>query len=127
MPKLAKGTIARIVAMLDGGHSYSEIKAATGISTGTISDIKKKHSPGREGRAAGCPRLLNARDDRLVARTVTLGECDTAVDVAKRIEKYAVVAASPDIIRHSLRRSGLKAFVKPKKPLLCSKHIDDRY
>jgi hypothetical protein len=58
---------------------------------------------------------------------VTSGECDTAVDVTNRIEKEAGVAASPNTIRRSLRRSGLKALVKPKKPLLRPKHISDRY
>jgi hypothetical protein len=50
------------------------------------------------------------------------GKCDTAVDVEKNLKEYNDIDVSAQTVRNVLKKNGLKAVVKKKKPLLTKRH-----
>ena len=66
----------------------------------------------------GQPRILTERHDRNVTRLIKSGECSNAIQVQKNLISHENIMISPNTVRRSLKRQGLAARVKKKKPLL---------
>jgi hypothetical protein len=70
---------------------------------------------------------MNVRDVRKVVRLVTTGELDTATEAAAHLQETDKMEVSADTVRRELHKTGMKAAVKVKKPLLRARHIKDRF
>ena len=71
---------------------------------------------------SGHPRILTERHDRNIARLIKSGECSNAVQVQKNLISNENITISSNTVRRSLKRQGLAARVKKKKPLLLKRH-----
>ena len=65
--------------------------------------------------------MLSEHDTRHAVRTITFGKADTAAEVAQNIRDMKNCSISVDTVRRTLKKAGLKAVVKKKKPKQQSK------
>ena len=126
MKPIPSATSAHIISLLQSGRSTRQIAAITHVSKTTVSDIAKRHLPGLIKAKGGRPSKLSEADVRHAIRLITTGKADTAVQVARRLRDISNMPVSTQTIRNHLRRSGLKALVKKRKPLLTRKLMKDR-
>ena len=115
-----------ILSLLDAGHSAKHIAASTGHSIGTVSKLCSKHCSHLSKFLDDCPSKLTVVNIRHAQRLISSGKADTAVDVAKALSNITNQPLSAQTVRNSLKTAGLKAVVKKKKPLLKSRHRQDR-
>ncbi|GBB96231.1 hypothetical protein RclHR1_27040001 [Rhizophagus clarus] len=101
MAQLSTEQRAQAIMMLEKGYSTREIAA--------------KPCP-------GCPRKLNERDERNIVRSIMTRECSNAVQIQKSLKVNDDIEVSASTVRRALKRNGLAAQVKRKKPLLSKKH-----
>jgi len=116
--------------MLEKGYTTREIAAKVGCkSHTTIVRLKKKYEEtGKVQNKAhsGRPRKLNERDERNIVRRLMTAECSNAVQLQKSLKTTDNVEVGTNTVRRALRRNGLVARVKRKKPLLSKKHREKR-
>ncbi|CAG8564014.1 12531_t:CDS:2 [Cetraspora pellucida] len=67
-------------------------------------------------------RLLTGHYERKVLRYIANGECTNAVSVQKKLKTDEGIIVSKNTIKRTLRRNGLRAQVKCKKPYLSKSH-----
>ena len=121
---------AQAILMLEIGFSLREIAAKVGCkSHTTILRLKEKYK--ETGKVenkpgSGRPRKLNERDERALIRRLTTKECSNAVQLQKSLKTSNNVEVSTNTVRRALKRNGLVARVKRKKPLLSKKHREKR-
>lgn len=118
-PRRSENQRRAVLEMYERGNSYGQISAVLGIPRSTSSDIVRrfreresltdKTSPGR-------PRILDERGDRGIVRRLNDPNTSTAAAIGR------VLRLSDNTVKRSLRRQGLRACVKTKKPLLTKKH-----
>lgn len=70
--------------------------------------------------------MLTDHDTRHATRLITTGQADTAVEVTKNIQNIKNTSISPQTIRRELKKKGMKAVVRKKKPLLAPRHKKNR-
>lgn len=121
---------AQAIILLKNGFASREIAAKVGCkSHTTISRLKKKYE--ETGKVenkpgSGRPRKLNERDERSLIRRLMTKECTTAVQLQKSLKTSDNIEVSTNTVRRALKRNGLVARVKRKKPLLSKKHREKR-
>lgn len=116
---------ARLCALLEEGYPSRFIASKENVSQSTVirtkqrKDIsgtfKNKPKPGR-------PRLLTGRNERKVLRLIATGECTNAVAIQKKLKIEEQIEISESTVKRTLRRNGLSARVKRKKPYLKKTH-----
>ena len=74
----------------------------------------------------GRPRKLTDRDGNVLAREVVVGHIRSAKEGAQLLEKTRKIKVHPQTVRRLLRRVGLNAVVKKKKPALTIAHRKQR-
>lgn len=122
MHSIPSSTKADILSLLQNGCSYSQIHHATGVSRPTISRICSKHLPHLSHTPGGRPQKLSPTNLHYAQRLITTGKADTAPDVVKHLAKVTSSTVSAQSMRRYLRKLGMKAVVKAKKPLLTQRH-----
>ena len=75
----------------------------------------------------GRPAKLSHEDKRWMVRMVTAGKADTATQLQNELQTSIGVHVSAQSVRNTLKREGLKAVVRKKRPRLLSRHIKSRY
>lgn len=123
-PRRSENQRRAVLEMYERGNSYGQISAVLGIPRSTSSDIVRrfreresltdKTSPGR-------PRILDERGDRGIVRRLNDPNTSTAAAIG-RVLRSEGFQLSDNTVKRSLRRQGLRACVKTKKPLLTKKH-----
>ena len=126
MKQVSQQVIAEVVYLLHNGHSYTQIAAQLQLSKTSICRIKQRYLPDLAHSKGGRPKLLDERKVRMMVRQITSGQLDTAVDVAKRVKQVEDTEISADTVRRALKKAGMKAAVKQKKPFLRPQHIRAR-
>ena len=129
MPKVSPLKKARIAALLSTGHSTRDIARREGVSQSTVSRLRHNEGADRGYQdlpRSGRPRLFTDRHERLITRMVTSGKCQTAVDVQSCLREEYNIRVSCNTIRRVLKRNGLVARVKVKKPSLSDEQRRDR-
>ena len=126
MRPISKQTIDDIISLLDQGHTLSQVHSQTGVHTSTISRLRKKLMPDCPKSKGGRPRKLCPTAVRHAQRIIGTGEADTAVDVSKILRETVEEDFSTQTVRHALKRDGMKAVVKKKRPLLTKCHMRER-
>jgi len=115
----------RIFSLVQEGIPSHSIGSREDVSHTSVNRIRRKKEetgsfdtipkPGR-------PRILTERHDRNIARLIKSGECSNAIQVQKSLISNENIFVSASTIRRSLKRQGLVARVKKKKPLLLKRH-----
>jgi DDE superfamily endonuclease/Transposase len=125
MRPISEDIISQILQMLNDQKSAHAISLATGIGTSTITRLHKKHYPHIHVSSGGHPPKLSDTNIRHAAHLLSSGKADTAVDVTKTLSSIISQPLSAQTTRRYLKKHGLKAAVKQKKPLLSKRHRKD--
>jgi hypothetical protein len=92
------------------------------VSESMVSKTRTLYIPDLPKSRGGRPRIVSDTTSRLATCLITSGQADTA----PQLQKLLPVTACTQTIRNVLKREGLKAAVKRKKPALKPRHIRDR-
>lgn len=111
-----------IQALLLEGKSIREIAKRIGISKSKVGEMRKGLDLEVTSAKNGRPTKLSETDDRIIARIIRSGKADNAVQATQTINKHLEHAVSSSTVRRSLKRQGMKAVVKKKKPMLSALH-----
>ncbi|KAI0998835.1 hypothetical protein K3495_g9363 [Podosphaera aphanis] len=126
MRPLSQSKIDVILHHLDHGLSIRSIARECNVSVSTVSCIRKRHRPDLQVNLGGRPCLLSEHETRHAVRTITSGKANTAAEVAQNIRDMKNCSISVDTVQRTLKKAGLKAVVKKKKPKLTAKQKKDR-
>ncbi|KAF5314417.1 hypothetical protein D9619_011833 [Psilocybe cf. subviscida] len=122
MRSLTPAQRTRVLELLDQGHSSHAISTTTGISVGSISNIRTKHRSTLSKSAGGRPRKLSPANTQYAIRLITSQKAENATEVAKSLQNITNTSFSVKTIRRALRSSGMKAVAKRKRPKLEPRH-----
>ena len=122
MKKISKQNIIVIQALLSEGKSIREIAKRTGISKSKVGEVRKDMDLEATSIKKGRPTKLSQADDRMIARIIRSGKADNAVQATQTLNKHLEYEVSSSTVRRSLKRQGMKAVVKKKKPMLSALH-----
>lgn len=125
-PPLPKATTNQVTELLDAGRAVRAISAELGVSVGFVSRVRKEHRAALPKAKGGRPRKLGENDVRRTARLIQSGEADTAVEVTKILTDTTNMDVSSQTICRALRKVGLRAGAKTKKPALKPRHKSAR-
>jgi len=112
--------------MLDAGHSATHIASSTGYGVGTISRLRSKHHSHLSKPVGGHPSKLSSTNIHHAVHLIGSGKASTAVDVTKTLSNIINQPLSTQTVRNSLKKAGMKAVVRKKKPLLSRRHRKER-
>jgi transposase len=118
-----------ICRLRDLGYTLRSIASQVGCSPAAVSYVYKrfKETGTHEDRPRkGRPRLMEPRMERALVRNLLNGQCTTAVDLQKHVKNNYRMNVSTFTIRRALKRQGMRAVVKKKKPLLRKVHRQQR-
>lgn len=116
--------------MIERGFASREIAAKIGCKSHvTILNLKKKYeetSKVEDKQHSGQPCKLNEHNERTIIRRLMTNECSNAVQLKKFLQINDEINVSSNTVRRALKRNGLSARVKRKKPLLSKKHRENQ-
>lgn len=124
---LSSATVNTVISLAQQGLSISSIRRQTGVSSSQISKIRSKHCTDIPKAKGGRPSLLTAYDIRRATRLIETGEADTATQVYHTIKDTFLGNISVQTIRRALKRQGMMAAAKKKRPSLSKTHREKRY
>ena len=115
-----------ILSQLDSGYSLHSIASSTGVSTATISRLHSKKRSDLQKSVGGRPAKLSPANIHHAIHLSSSHKAENAVQVTKTLSNDINQPLHPNTIHHHLRKSGMKAVVKSKHPLLSAKHRKTR-
>ena len=107
-----------IITLLQNGQSCRQVADKVNVGCSTVHRIMRSIGPSLPKSLGGHPATLTPYDQQLLTRKVTSGAADTAPQLKKLLD----LDVSTQTIRNTLKKSGLKAAVKQKKPFLSKAH-----
>src|SRR5689334_20639706 len=111
-----------ILSALDQGLSLREVAKRVSVSYGTVQSISSKERKDRIMPKKGRPKAISKTLTRVCIRNITTGQADTAVDIQRQLASNHDVNVASRTVENMMKRSGLKACVKVKKPFLSQRH-----
>ena len=126
-PPLPSTTVNAIISYIQQGLTIKDIRAKTGVSRSQISKIGSAHCPEVPRAKGGRPSLLSPTDIRRATRLIETGQADTATEVYHAIKDTFLGTVSVQTIRRALKRQGMLAVTKKKRPYLSPRHKAKRY
>ena len=108
--------------MLDAGQSAHSIASATGLHVSTISRLRSKECSELQKAAGGCLSKLSSANMYHAIHLISSGKAENAVQVTKAFTNAVNQPLSTTIVCWHLKKTGMKAVVKSKHPLLSAKH-----
>src|SRR6266436_5390916 len=111
-----------ILTMLDAGHSAHSISSTTGVHTSTITKLHSKEHSRLQKSSGGCPKKLSPANIYHAVHLITSQKAENAVQVTKALSNITNQSLSPSTVRLHLKKAGMKAVVKAKRPFLKAKH-----
>jgi transposase len=127
MKKISTDTRNAIVHLLETGLSARKVAERVGVCRATVNRVRAQTMPNAEKCPAGRPAKLTPHDKRKLVRLVTSGKADTATQLQKELQNTIGVYISAQTVRNALKKEGLRAVVKKKRPRLLARHIKSRY
>jgi transposase len=122
MKKISDGVRERVLSLLRSGISTRNVARQAGASQSSVSRIRRQYMPALPPNKAGRPKALTPRQAREIARLASSGKALTAVEIQRHLQISELATVSFGIVRDSLRRSGLRARVRRRAPLLRPVH-----
>ena len=111
-----------MLSLLHSKLSEAQIVKKTGVSLSTISRIKAKHCPDLPRQKGGRPSKLSPANITYTKKLFHTGKAENAVQAAKVLSIVVTTSFSPQTLRRGLKKSGWRAVVKRKRPLLKPHH-----
>ena len=111
-----------ILSLLDAGHSGEAIAKQTGVSPSAISKLCSKKRSALPKAIGGRPSKLSPTNIRHAQHLITSGRAENAVQVTKALSNIINEPLSASTVRLHLKKSGMKAVVKSKRPILSARH-----
>src|SRR5215469_9259535 len=115
-----------ILHLLDSGCSSGQISSQTGVSKATISRLSTRHCPYLKKTPAGHPSKLSDTNIRYALRLIGSGKAENAVQVTKSLQEITNQSLCAQTVRNGLKKMGMMAVMKRKRPLLTKKHRKER-
>ena len=117
--------------MLDAGQSAHSIASTTGLNVSTISRLCSKERSEFQKATGGHPLKLSSVNVWHAICLISSGKAENAVQVTKALTNIVNQPLSTSIVHRQLRKTGMEAVVKSKRPLLSVKyrktHLDFAY
>ena len=107
-----------IISLLEVGHSAYQISSATGINTGTIFSLHRKHHPYLPKSSGGHLTKLSSSNIHHGLCFIDIRKVENAVQVTKALQDITNEPLSAQTTCQHLKNAGMKAVVKRKRPLL---------
>jgi len=126
MKPLSAADTNHILTLLDSGLSGEQISSQTGLSNATISRIRSRHRPYLTKAPGGHPAKLSDANIQHALRLIGSGRAENAVQVTKVLQDIVNQPLSAQTVRNGMKKEGMKAVVKRKRPLLTKRHMRDR-
>ncbi len=118
MHPISTSTLNNIISLLHQGVSHHDIYLRTGVGLGTISHVHQKHCPGLSKAKEGQPPKLSATAVCQAVHLTTNGSASTAAAAARVMQDTLGEPVHPAALWWALKKAGLKAVTKKKKPAL---------
>jgi len=127
MKKISTDTRNAIVHLLETGLSARKVAERVGVCHATVNRVRAQTTFNAKKCQAGRPAKLTPHDKRKLVRLVTSGNADTATQLQQELQHTVGVYVSAQTVRNALKKEGLRAIVKKKRPRLLARHIKNRY
>ena len=108
--------------MLDVGQSAHSIASTTGLNVSTISRLCSKECSELQKVTGGRPLKLSSTNVQHAIHLISSRKAENAVHVTKALTNIVNQPLSTSTVYRQLRKTGMKAVVKSKRPLLSAKH-----
>lgn len=122
MHKLSSSNTLHILHLLDSGMSAAAISRQTNISVSSICNIRNEHRPNLLKASGGRPRVLTDTSLNYAKRIIRTGQVDNAEQAAKEVRRSIGESFHTQTLRRGLKKAGMKAVVKKKRPRLLPRH-----
>ncbi|KAL4066536.1 hypothetical protein J3A83DRAFT_4257380, partial [Scleroderma citrinum] len=122
MQSLSPTQKASILSMLDAGQSAHSIASSTGIHVSTISRLCFKECSTLQKSAEDHPTKLSSANVHHAIHLISSGKAENSVQVTKALTNVVNEPTSISTVHWHLKKTGMKAVVKSKCPLLSAKH-----
>jgi transposase len=126
MHPVSGAQLHHILSLLDSGHSAHHISSLTGLHHTTISRLQRKHHPYLQKVSAGRPPKLSEADTHYAQHLITSRKAENASQITQILQEITNQSLTSQTTRNHLKKAGLKAVVKAKKPLLTKRHRKER-
>ena len=117
--------VARVVALIEAGHSQRDAARQTGIPRSTVQHVYQRfRETGEYSRrvGSGSQRRTTPRDDRFLLLNVLRNRHQTAVGARNDLERVRGVSVSERTVRRRLEERGLRARRPASGPQLLPRH-----
>jgi transposase len=122
MHPLTTSQVDTILNLIHRGFSYTQICAATGLSHSTISRVHSQYCSELPTHPPGWPSKLSSTSQWYLVQLVTGPQSLNATQAAKEVSRATGQPVHPKTASRTLRKQGLKAVVKQKKPFISPYH-----
>ena len=122
MRSLSATQTQHILFLLDSGKSGEQISASTGVGTATISRLRSKHRSSLQKSLGGRPTKVSPATTRHAIHLICTGKAENAAQLAKPLADIINQSLTTRTVRRHLKKAGLKAVVKRKRPFLSKRH-----
>lgn len=122
MHHLSTSQVQNIISQLKAGHSTRQIALKIGVSHSSVSRVRDQHCSDLSLPSPGRPKKLSVRDVNHGIRQIMSKKVDNATEVAKTLQDITNQPLSAQTVRRELKKAGMKAVVKKRKPLLKPRH-----
>jgi transposase len=115
-----------IISLLISATPVHKIKLSQGVSTSTISKICSQYCPNLPKAPGGRPCKLTAKNVHHALHLISSQRAENAVQVTRTLKTITNQSITPQTVRRHLKKAGMKAVVKKKRPLLKKSHRQAR-
>ena len=126
MKAISSASKAQTISHLTAGYSVRQIASQTHCSISTISRVRSEHCPEVIRGFGGHPSKLTPTNSHHAIHLLSSSRAKNAVQVTRELRDITNTSLSPQTVRRHLKKAGLKAVVKKKKPLLSARHRKGR-
>jgi Transposase len=122
MKSLSPTLYNQILSLLNKDLSAYQIPSSTGIHTSTISRLHSKHCSTLSKSATGHPAKLSPSNIQHAIYLIISRKAETAVEISKTLANIINQPLSAKTIARQLKKTGMKAVVKKKRPLVTKRY-----
>ena len=126
MKKISLEKHQEIIHYLSKGMSIRQTAKKTSVGHSTVGRIYKKTPNIPKNSKNGRPVKANPSTSKLLVRQFKKYELRNASQGSKYLKAYYNIDVVPQTVRNMLYKGGLKAFKKPKKPIISEKNRKKR-
>ena len=115
-----------VISRLNFGQTTCQISFSTGVSIGTISKSCSKYCPDLPKSSCGHSVKLSPANIYHAVKLITSGKAETTLQVFKALQNITNQPVTEQTVCRDLRRTGMKAVMKKKRPHLSQKQRTER-